>query len=171
MKLTKEDIINFIADRENGMLWSELSFKYKIDKKQLQLMFKRYRLHGINNLFHKPNSNSYSPAFKVAICKRILNGESKTALSVEVGISKGTIWAWFKKYQEMGYNGFRNKHGRPRKKDMSKKNIKSTPLTDSERKELNELRERNKELEMELEITKKLNALVQERIERETRKK
>ena len=44
-------------------------------------------------------------------------------------------------------------------------------LTDAEREELNELRKRTQRLEMEIEATKKLNALVQARIERETQKK
>lgn len=171
MKLTKQDIINFISDRENGMTWPELSLKYGIYSRQLQSMFRRYQLHGINNLFHKPNSNNYSLSFKKEICERILNGESKSSLAIEIGVNIGTVYSWFKKYQELGYNGLKDNRGRSRKDSMPKKNIKSTPLTDSERQELNELRKRNKELEMELEITKKLNALVQERIERETRKK
>ena len=43
--------------------------------------------------------------------------------------------------------------------------------TKGEREELNELRKRTRRLEMEIEATKKLNALVQARIERETQKK
>ena len=54
---------------------------------------------------------------------------------------------------------------------MPKKNNQSTPLLDYERNELNKLREENQELKMENEILKKLNALVQERIKRETPKK
>ena len=58
-----------------------------------------------------------------------------------------------------------------RGKNICQKNKQSTPLLDSERNELNKLREENQELKMELEILKKLNALVQERIKRETPKK
>ena len=61
--------------------------------------------------------------------------------------------------------------GRPRKNDQNNSNNKMAPLTDAEREELNELRKRTKRLEMEIEATKKLNALVQTRIERETQKK
>ena len=105
------------------------------------------------------------------ICKRILNEETKRSLAIELGVNSGTIYAWFKKYKEMGYNGFIEKRGRPRKKEMPKKKEKLALLSDSEREEFNRLKERAKELEMELEITKKLNALVQERIKRETLKK
>ena len=62
------------------------------------------------------------------------------------------------------------RRGRPRK-NGSKENDKITPLTNSEREELNELRKRNRRLEMELEATKKLQALIQERINRQTKKK
>ena len=170
MKLSKESIINFIADRENGMSWSFLSLKYDIQSSNLKSLFRRYKLHGLESLFHKPSNNYYSSKIKSEICMRIINGESKASLAVEFGVNIGTICAWFKKYQEKGYNGFIDTRGRPRKY-MPKKKKNPEPLTDSERDELNELRKRNKQLEMELELTKKLAALVQERIERETGKK
>ena len=62
------------------------------------------------------------------------------------------------------------KKGRPRKNEVKEDKIMA-PLTDLERKELNKLRERNRRLEMELKATKKLRALVQERINRQTKKK
>ena len=170
MKLTKQSIINFIADKENGMSWSSLSLKYDIQTSELKNLFRRYMVHGLESLFHKPLNNYYSPKLKEETCIRILNGESKSSLAVELGVNRGTICAWFKKYQEKGYNGFIDTRGRPRIY-MPKKKTNPEPLTDSEREELNELRKRNKQLEMELELTKKLAALVQERIERETGKK
>ena len=51
------------------------------------------------------------------------------------------------------------------------KKIDSTPLTDSERAEYEELKERNKQLEMEVDLLKKLNALVQQRKKQQTKKK
>jgi hypothetical protein len=60
--------------------------------------------------------------------------------------------------------------GRPKKK-LTKSTSQQAPLTDPEREELNELRKRTRRLEMELEATKKLQALVQERIKRQTPKK
>lgn len=88
------------------------------------------------------------------------------------------IFSWIKKYEQLGYNGLidkrgspgMSKRGRPKKNEV-KETVASVPLTDLEREELNELRKRNRRLEMELEATKKLQALVQERINRQTRKK
>ena len=97
--------------------------------------------------------------FKVYICKRILNGESISSLAKEININAGVIYAWHKNYQEMGYNGFNNKIGRPRKEHIPQKNKQLTPLLDFERNELNKIREENQELKMELEILKK-SALV-----------
>lgn len=170
MKFTKQSIISFITDRENGMAWPDLSLKYDLPPSYLQNLYKIYKLHGLESIFHKPLNNQYSTSYKVNVCERILNGESKRSLSVNLGINVGTVYAWFKKYQEKGYNGLIDTRGRTNK-DMPKKKNSLEPLTDKEREELNELRNRNKQLEMELELTKKLAALVQERIKRETKKK
>ena len=171
MKLTKQDIINFCRDCDMEMPNKTLTKKYNLCYSAICNMRKRYFLHGINNLIHKPNNKIYSIELKMDVCKRILNGETISSLAVSLGINQGIIFAWFKKYKEMGYNGFKDKRGRPRKKEMPKKKKELAKITDSEREELNRLREKTKELEMELEILKKLNALVQERIKRETPKK
>ena len=83
-----------------------------------------------------------------------------------------------KKYEQLGYNGLIDNRGRPGvtkmgrpKKNQTKSTSQQAPLTDPEREELNELRKRTRRLEMELEATKKLQALVQERIKRQTPKK
>ena len=112
------------------------------------------------------------------IINRYYAGESKNSLAAEINVSHSVIYSWVKKYEQFGYNCFEDKRGspgmtrrgRPRKNE-SKGKDKITPLTNSEREELNELRKRNRRLEMELEATKKLQALIQERINRQTKKK
>ena len=106
-------------------------------------------------------------------------GESITFLAIECNVTLSVIQTWIKKYEQLGYNGLMDnrgrpgvtKMGRPRKNEQNKNSKKMAPLTDAEREELNELRRRTQRLEMEIEATKKLNALVQARIERETQKK
>jgi transposase len=82
-----------------------------------------------------------------------------------------------KKYEELGYNGLENKpKGRPksmsRKPKEETKTIKdNTPLTNEEREELIRLRKEKEYLEMENEILKKLDALVQMRLKQQEKKK
>ena len=80
------------------------------------------------------------------------------------------------KYEELGYNGLISKRkGRPKKdmnpeKEEKTKTVNSSPLTDQERKEFEELKKKYEEVQMENEFLKKLDALVQERLKREKKK-
>ena len=118
------------------------------------------------------------------IIKKVYEGKSKTSLAAEYNLSgPGTIVAWMHKYEELGYNGLISKRkGRPKRNMNPEKEEKikidnSSPLTDSERAEFEELKrqysilKKEKELsDMENEFLKKLDALVQERLKRERKK-
>lgn len=160
MKLTNKQIKNLCADIINETTSSYLANKYKISISYFNEIKKRYLLYRLDGVLHKHKKRKFSVNFKLCICKRILNSESISSIAKETNINKGVIYDWYKKYQQMGYNGLKNKIGRPRKEDMPKNNKQSTPILDSEREELNKLREENQELKMELEILKKLNAIV-----------
>ncbi len=118
------------------------------------------------------------------IIKQVYEGKSKTSLAAEYNLpGAGTIVAWIHKYEELGYNGLISKRkGRPKKnmnpeKEEKTNVVNSSPLTDQERKEFEELKrqydilKKEKELsDMENEFLKKLDALVQERLKRERKK-
>lgn len=90
-----------------------------------------------------------------------------------------------KKYVELGYNSLTNKQGRPKNIMSPKETNKetngisnSTPLIDSERAEYEELKKKyellkkeKEQSDMELDLLKKLNALVQQRKKQQTKKK
>ena len=65
--------------------------------------------------------------------------------------------------------------GRPKKNQTQEQQISTTevmaPVTDAEREELNRLRKENYQLKLELACTKKIQALVQQRQSRQTKKK
>jgi transposase len=81
------------------------------------------------------------------------------------------IYSWVKKYQELGYNGLISKpKGRPK---IMKPETKKVILINEDEKEkrIRELEERNAQLEMEVDLLKKLKALVQQRTQQPNKKK
>lgn len=178
MKLKKEDLIELGKMVDMDVPISKMVEYFGLNRSHVKSLIKRYKKHGIDGILHKEESYNFTPEYKLEIINRYYSGESKSSLAIELNVNFSVIYSWIKKYEQFGYNGLidkrgspgMTKRGRPRKNE-SKENDKITPLTKSEREELNELRKRNRRLEMELEATKKLQALVQERINRQTKKK
>ena len=178
MKFKKEELIELAKMVDEDFSTSEIVSRFNCCKSVIEEKIRRYKLHGIEGILHKKESYSFTPEFKMEIINRYYAGESKNSLAAEINVSHSVIYSWVKKYEQFGYNCFEDKRGspgRPKTGRPSKNEVKEdkimAPLTDLERKELNKLRERNRRLEMELKATKKLRALVQERINRQTKKK
>lgn len=178
MRLKNEDIIEIVKMIDEGIGLSSIAQKYNYNVKTMNKIINRYKKHGINGILHKNSSNFFSQEFKLKIINMHYEGQSINSLAVEINVSDSVVRTWIKKYEQLGYNGLIDNRGRPgvtkvgrRRKNQTKPAAQQAPLTDPEREELNELRKRNRRLEMELEATKKLQALVQERIKRETPKK
>lgn len=178
MRLKNEDIIEIVKMIDEGIGLSSIAQKYNYNVKTMNKIINRYKKHGINGILHKNSSNFFSQEFKLKIINMHYEGKSINSLAVEINVSDSVVRTWIKKYEQLGYNGLIDNRGRPgvtkvgrRRKNQTKPAAQQAPLTDPEREELNELRKRNRRLEMELEATKKLQALVQERIKRETPKK
>lgn len=178
MRLKNEDIIEIAKMIDEGIGLSSISQKYNYNVKTMNKIINRYKKHGINGILHKNSSNFFSQEFKLKIINMHYEGQSINSLAVEINVSDSVVRTWIKKYEQLGYNGLIDNRGRPGvtkvgrpRKNQTKPAAQQAPLTDPEREELNELRKRNRRLEMELEATKKLQALVQERIKRETPKK
>jgi transposase-like protein len=140
---------------------------------------KRYKLHGLESILHG-KSRTISIDEKMAIINRYYAGESKSSLAVESNVYIGVIQSWIKKYEQLGYNGLIDnrgkpgvsKVGRPRKnQEKASTDEAMAPITDAEREELNRLRKENYQLQMENDCLKKIQALVQQRQNRQTKKK
>ena len=177
MRLKKGDLIEIANMSNNNMPISQIASKFNYNVANMRRIIKRYHKHGIEGILHKADSNNFPIEFKIEIINRYYSGESKNSLATEINVNIGVIISWIKKYEQLGYNGLIDnrgrpgvsKMGRPRKNEQFSK--VQTELTNDEREELNMLRKKTRRLEMEIEATKKLNALVQTRIERETPKK
>ena len=85
-------------------------------------------------------------------------------------IGSGQLCNWIKKYKELGYNGLSKPKGRPKIMKSETKNIKQIH-EDEKDKRIRELEERNAQLEMEVDLLKKLRALVQQRTQQQNKKK
>lgn len=181
MKLKDDDLKEIARLIDNGYGYRALARKFNYSIGAMELIVRRYKLHGIEAILHG-KSKTFTIEEKIEIINRYYAGESKTLLAIERNVSKSVVQQWIKKYEQMGYNGLIDNRGRPGVTKMGRPKKNQTqdqtstaevmaPITDAEREELNRLRKENYQLKMELACTKKIQALVQKRQNRQTKKK
>ncbi len=168
MKLSFEDKINLYLDRRDGVTIPALSSKYDIDQSCVKYLVRLIDKHGYD-ILRKSKNNYYCDEFKQSAIDRVLiNGESSISVSIDLGLrSQGTLQNWIRKYRENGYNVIERKRGRP---SMTKKPVKPSKV-ETEKEELERLRKENEYLKAELEYSKKLEAVVLRRKNRQQKKK
>ena len=179
MKLKDEDLKEIAKLVDEGNSYKKIASIFGIDKHLMNSITRRYKIHGLEAILHR-ESKAFSIDKKIEIINRYYSGESKNSLAIELNISHSVVNQWISKYEKFGYNGLIDNRGKPGVSKMGRprKNQEKTstteamaPVTDAEREELNRLRKENYRLQMEIDCLKKLQALVQERENRKTRKK
>ena len=128
---------------------------------------RKYKEHGVEGLI-KQNKSSYSGEFKQSVIEYMHNNHlsaTETAIHFRLG-SVDRVLKWERIYYEEGPQGLYIEQ-RGRNKNMSSKSRKKKISNENEE----DLIEEVQRLRMENEYLKKLNALVQERIKRENKKK
>jgi len=179
MKLTNEDLKEIARLVDEGYSYWTIAGMFNYSAGTMQELIARYKKHGLNGILHG-KSKSFTIEEKLAIIKRYYHGESQRSLAIELNVNSFVVYQWISKYEKFGYNGLIDNRGRPGVSKMRRprKNKEKTsnaeamaPITNAEREELNRLRKENYQLQMENECLKKLQALVQERQNRQTRKK
>ena len=179
MKLKDVDIkeITKLLDQHESK--AKIASMYHVSESLLEQLDRRYKMHGLEAILHG-QSKSYTIDEKIVIINRYYAGESKTSLAIELNVSSSVVNSWIKKYEQMGYNGLIDNRGKPGVSKMGrpKKNKEQTstteamaPVNDAEREELNKLRKENYQLKMEKACLKKIQALVQQRQNQQTKKK
>ncbi len=127
---------------------------------------KRYEMYGIDGLIYK--NTKYDGNFKISVVEYMHENHlslNETCVKFRIN-SVSNLSKWERIYYEEGPQAlYEDKRGRTRK--MSSKPRKKKLSKDVEE----DLIAENQRLRMENEYLKKLNALVQERIKRESKKK
>lgn len=167
-KLTYEDkkeIIRLYFEENIGCI--KLARRFNISKKVAQMLVEKYKIHSEQALI-KQNKRKFSPEKKFEIINRVINGESKNSLAIEYNIQRSNIRLWLKKYEELGYDGLKDK-SKERPQSMKKKE-KTIDLNDKDAI-IKSQQDRILELEAEVEALKKLKALVLQRNKPQIKKK
>ncbi len=171
MKLKLEDKLKIINLYKVGFQQQKIQLKNNINSATLSRIIRQYNEYGLESFTNKNKNRKYRLEFKIEIINRILNGEAIFAIASELMINDGTLHSWLKKYKELGYNGLKDKtKGRPKKMNIKMEKTNNTELNDKD-KRIKELEEQNAQLEMEIDLLKKLRALVQQREQPQNKKK
>lgn len=160
----KVKVVKDYLNNEGG--YNFLSKKYNVDTTQVRAWITQYYQFGYEGLSKSMTHTHYSGEFKRAVLQyRQENQLSYRETAIHFGIkNKSIIVNWQRKLTDSGPMALEGVKGRPRKyMDKDKKVEKHTdpnkPLNETEREELERLREQVRMAELENIILKKLNAL------------
>ncbi len=161
----KLKVIKYCLEENHSQSEAEKFFSIP-QKSRIKIWLQRYKEHGIEGLI-KHQKSSYSGEFKKNVVEYMHENHLSATLTASHFRLAGAdlILKWERIYYEEGPQALmEERRGRPRK--MSSKPRKKKDLNENE-----DLLEEVQRLRMENEYLKKLNALVQERIKRENKKK
>ena len=161
----KLEVVTYYLNNNYG--WKHVSNHFNIPAwTTVRKWVRKYNEHGLNGLV-KNLKTSYSGEFKQNVVEYMhKNHLSATMTAIKFNLAnENTVLRWERIYYEEGPQAlYEERRGR--------KNMSSKPKKKKINKEVEEdLIEEVQRLRMENEYLKKLNALVQERIKRENKKK
>ena len=133
-------------------------------RKQIRMWARKEEVLGPAALMHRERNGKWSPEERLELVNRVLSGESLKAVACSSDVNTSVLRKWVAKYKTMGYNGLVEiRTGRPRKETPMKRKSNTSPLSESEREELMQLRAEVEYLKTENEVIKKCIALRRER--------
>lgn len=168
-KITYEEKLKIVKENQEGYGQEYLSKKYGVSRALIRSWINSYEILGEEGLKKSVTHSSYSGEFKLSVLEyRQINDLSYQETAEHFKIKqRSTIANWQKQYKEKGFEGLCGKKGRPKKLgDSNMTKDKENELTLSEKEELIKLRQENLYLRARLEYEKKLEALVQKRLQK-----
>lgn len=140
--------------------FKEVSRRTGINVSLIRFWVRRCEEDGPHSLNPSAKNRVYSPEIKISIVEEMRKKElSLSEASLAFGVPKKTVHTWFRKVEEKGYCALFDSIDKDRLlSGMPRKKKKDEPLT-----ELEQLREENMRLRAELDLIKKVDALVAKR--------
>lgn len=169
-KLTREQKIEIYARRKNGETVSSLIKEFKIRSEAVNYIVSLIDFHGFD-ILRTDKNNYYSIMMKQEIIDKVLiDNCSIRSVALEYGLlSRGMLQKWICSYKKHGCVIVEKTKGKS--SAMKKKNVIIKPydeMDDKEKVKYNE--DRIQYLEAENEYLKKLQAVVQARKNRQSKK-
>ena len=167
-KLSKQQKIEIYEKRKSGFTVPELKLQYGIKESNIHYLVKLIDIHG-PEILRDDKNRYYSKELKEEIIDEVLiHGNSVNSTALKFGLaSDGMLHNWIKSYKENRYNVVEKPKGRF---TTMKRNEKTVDTNDKDAI----IRQKDKEIEYlqaEVAYLKKLRAVVQERTDRQSRKK
>ena len=168
-KITYEEKLKIVKENQEGYGQIYLSRKYGVPRDLIRSWINSYEILGEEGLKKSMTDSSYSGQFKLSVLEyRQINGLSYQETAEHFKIKqRSKVAGWQRQYKEKGFEGLCGEKGRPKKLgDSNMAKDKINKLTTTEKEELIKLRQENLYLRARLEYEKKLEALVQKRLQK-----
>lgn len=167
-KLNNDQRMEIYYKRKQGVTLSALSKEYGINVSRIQYLIRLIDRHG-RQILRQSKNRYYPPSLKMEmIDKVLLQHQPVYEISIEYGLSsEGILANWIRFYKENGYVIVEKKKGRH---STMKKTVK--PIDSDDKDAI--IKQKDEEilyLRAENEYLKKLRAVVQERLDRQSKKK
>ena len=169
MRYTKDDKLKYVMMHINGeYIPNPIGGSRKTILNKIREWRKIYEVLGEVGLEH--NKPILTLEDKLIICERVDAGESMSAIAVSYGRQEANVSRIYKCYSQYGIDGLKSTKKKGRPPTMKKKvEVNVNELTLEERIKI--LEKENERLQIENEYLKKLDALVQKRMDRQQKKK
>lgn len=172
MKLSDEDRINIVKTILEGRSTAyRLSKEIGISDSYIKQLVRNAKIHGLSSLLHKKSKRIYSPQEKYDMVLYVIQLGSIKQAAAHFNISTSSLLRWKRILEEEGFGALADmKIGRPTKRSKRiSSNMKKEKSNDKDLLLENEkLKKELKQARMENDFLKKLDALVRERIRRES---
>jgi transposase len=168
--LSYKEKIKVYKAKKNGMSYTAIKDKYNINATNARYIINIIDKHGYNVLKRNGNAKYTKEFMQKAIDRVVKNYESVNSVSIDLGLSgESLLRRWVKNYKKNSYNIVECEKGQLTMKDIIESNPKD--IKETLEQKIKRLEKENTYLKAEIEYSKKLEAVVLARKNRQQKKK